>query len=538
MATLEENIDKVVAAHAALKAALEAKGVTVPEGAKLSDMARLVEGVKPASQVPKWERPHNWPRIDLIPIRGISYHVMYLIVRKPAPGHGLCFAATVAANASTWYIERISVSEDGKVVTPVEGSRQTSSGTGSTKIDYQFPADDPVGTIYAMKVAVTDPTKLFSTAPNMASPNSLYYYLYNSSVILEVIVRSFGVKTHGFGSSANSYPGPIHFVSYHADKGFGAFAFRGNVNLNFIEFREGSVLKIESYDSPNLNGLSDSSRCVADWDDDFIVERVSDAGFDITKSTGKFLPPRIGVGDHYPLERVRIIQTTSSEPVLFDWETSTRPLREFFRRSTTLTKVSLPDGFGSAATNVSYCFYNCSSLQTLALPDGFGSAATNVSYCFHNCFSLQTLALPDGFGSAATNVQNCFYGCFSLQTLALPDGFGSAATNVSYCFHNCSSLQTLALPDGFGSAATNVSYCFYGCPALTTVTGAIKFPISFDIHWSTKLTHESLVNIISGLVTVTSTKTLTIGATNKNKLNETGDDAILAAASEKGWTIT
>ena len=42
MSTLIENVAKVTAAHAALKTAISAKGVTVPEGAKLTDMPALV----------------------------------------------------------------------------------------------------------------------------------------------------------------------------------------------------------------------------------------------------------------------------------------------------------------------------------------------------------------------------------------------------------------------------------------------------------------------------------------------------------------
>ena len=128
-------------------------------------------------------------------------------------------------------------------------------------------------------------------------------------------------------------------------------------------------------------------------------------------------------------------------------------------------------------------------------------------HCFHICSGLTSLTLPDGFGSAATNVEACFYGCSGLTSLTLPDGFGSAATKVGACFQNCSSLQN--------------------------VTGAIKFPVSFDMHWSTKLTHESLLNIISGLVNVTSTQTLTLGATNLAKL--TGEEKKIA--TDKGWTL-
>lgn len=52
MSTLVENVAKVTAAHAALKEAIAAKGVTVPEGTTLSEMPALIKkiwaGVSPA----------------------------------------------------------------------------------------------------------------------------------------------------------------------------------------------------------------------------------------------------------------------------------------------------------------------------------------------------------------------------------------------------------------------------------------------------------------------------------------------------------
>lgn len=46
MSTLAENVAKVTAAHAALKTAIAAKGVAVPEGTKLSAMPALVEQIQ------------------------------------------------------------------------------------------------------------------------------------------------------------------------------------------------------------------------------------------------------------------------------------------------------------------------------------------------------------------------------------------------------------------------------------------------------------------------------------------------------------
>lgn len=43
MSTLIENVEKVKNAHAALKIAIANKGVSVPTGAKLSDMPALVD---------------------------------------------------------------------------------------------------------------------------------------------------------------------------------------------------------------------------------------------------------------------------------------------------------------------------------------------------------------------------------------------------------------------------------------------------------------------------------------------------------------
>ena len=50
-----------------------------------------------------------------------------------------------------------------------------------------------------------------------------------------------------------------------------------------------------------------------------------------------------------------------------------------------LTSLTLPDGFGQNATDISYCFMSDSGLKSLTLPDGFGQNATDISYCFSYC---------------------------------------------------------------------------------------------------------------------------------------------------------
>ena len=55
MSTLVENVAKVTAAHAALKEAIAAKGVAVPDGTKLSGMASLVEQIE-TTPMPNYPR--------------------------------------------------------------------------------------------------------------------------------------------------------------------------------------------------------------------------------------------------------------------------------------------------------------------------------------------------------------------------------------------------------------------------------------------------------------------------------------------------
>ena len=62
---------------------------------------------------------------------------------------------------------------------------------------------------------------------------------------------------------------------------------------------------------------------------------------------------------------------------------------------------------------------------------------------------------------------------------------------------------------------------------------ATGMKVSFNISSSTYFTKEALVEILNNLATVTTTQTLTIGATNLAKL--TDEDKLIA--TNKGWTL-
>lgn len=162
---------------------------------------------------------------------------------------------------------------------------------------------------------------------------------------------------------------------------------------------------------------------------------------------------------------------------------------------------------------------------------------TDLRYCFYSCSYLTSIVFPDGFGKNAVNLGACFGSCASLTSLVLPDGFGENATSLTLgragCFYNCKALTTLHLPTGFGQNSTANGYCFSLCVSLETITGNPNFKATVDLSPCTNLTHDSLMVVINGLQTVTTTQTLSLGSTNLAKLTE----AEKQIATNKGWTL-
>ena len=130
--------------------------------------------------------------------------------------------------------------------------------------------------------------------------------------------------------------------------------------------------------------------------------------------------------------------------------------------------------------------------------------------------------------SDMTDMSHFFEQCTKLKEVPLFNT--SKVTNMGSMFSNCSSLTTIPQLDT--SKATNMNYMFYGCTSLTSIKMK-NMSTSFDIHWSTKMEREALVEVLNNLATVTSTKTLTLGSTLLAKLTDT-DKAI---ATNKGWTL-
>jgi surface protein len=110
-----------------------------------------------------------------------------------------------------------------------------------------------------------------------------------------------------------------------------------------------------------------------------------------------------------------------------------------------------------------------------------------------------------------------FDGCRSLTTVPLFDT--SKATQLTYLLRDCSSLTTVPLLDA--SKVTDMSYMFSGCSSLTECylrNIKVNLQVGSGTYWGHLLTLDSLIHLIKECRDTGSTKTLTVGSANLNKL--------------------
>ena len=140
---------------------------------------------------------------------------------------------------------------------------------------------------------------------------------------------------------------------------------------------------------------------------------------------------------------------------------------------------------------------------------------TDFSYFCYNGVRLDVLDIIDT--SNGTNFTSMFQNCSILTTA--PELDTSNGTNFTQMFYNCSNLTTI--PKFDASNVTDFSQMFYNCKLLTNlylcnIRKSIK--IGSGTSWGHKLTVDSLVHTIKELCTVTSSRTLTIGSANLEKI--------------------
>ena len=145
--------------------------------------------------------------------------------------------------------------------------------------------------------------------------------------------------------------------------------------------------------------------------------------------------------------------------------------------------------------------YNGTSVDNLIQPNDTENVTSTVEM-FSYCEYLVTI--PQINTSNVNKANSMFYSCIRLTTV--PALNMNNVKNAYNIFSSCINLKSILM--------TNIGF-------------------ELDISASTKFEREDLLIILNNLKTVTSTKTLTMGATNLAKLS----DEDKAIATNKGWTL-
>ena len=178
----------------------------------------------------------------------------------------------------------------------------------------------------------------------------------------------------------------------------------------------------------------------------------------------------------------------------------------------------------SQKKNFINCWKSCSSLTSFPMLDL--SAGTNFRSAWESCTKLTEF--PALNLSSGSNFYYAWFNCTSLTEFPQVDlSNGKDFTNAWY---GCSALTSIGQLDL--SSGTNFYSTWSNCKALTNLGGFGAIKADIDLSASTKLTVESMMNIINQAATVTG-KTMKFGSTNLNKLT----DEQKAVATNKGWTL-
>ena len=190
-------------------------------------------------------------------------------------------------------------------------------------------------------------------------------------------------------------------------------------------------------------------------------------------------------------------------------------------------------------TDYEYLFYKYNGTE-LDLSSFDTSNVTNMGFMFYNCSKLTSLDLSNFNTSNVTDMGSMFQFCSKLISLDLSNFDTSKVTDMSSMFAYCSSLISLDMSNCDASKCTgSSSMSIVGTSSLNACTALVDFiapkniSAPMNVTYCTALSHDSLMSIINNLITVTSSKKLTLGTTNLAKLS----DEEKAIATNKGWTL-
>ena len=161
--------------------------------------------------------------------------------------------------------------------------------------------------------------------------------------------------------------------------------------------------------------------------------------------------------------------------IVFDKSFSTYTPTSLYKFFVNLTKLKTITGLEylntEKVTNMSYMFYNCSSLTSLDVTHFNTAKVTNMNRLFAYCSSLTSLDVTHFNTAKVTNMNSMFEGCSSLTSLDVTYFNTANVTGMNNMFYSCSALTTIYASDNFVTDKVEYSYnMFYDCTSLKGTT--------------------------------------------------------------------
>ncbi|MBR7186791.1 MAG: leucine-rich repeat protein, partial [Clostridia bacterium] len=243
----------------------------------------------------------------------------------------------------------------------------------------------------------------------------------------------------------------------------GANAFRNCLNLQTVEFEEGSQLttigghafqecralkeinipaSVTTFHTDGYTFQGDIALKKVSFGDNTNVTYLPQYMFaDCTALTEVQLPTSLTRIRHYAFMNTGLVEV--------DFSNLTK-LVDIGGNATSTTAVT--------ATAVSYAFQNCEKLTKVTFPSTTVRAGTRM---FEGCTSLKEV----NFGGLTMLGSYFFAGCTALESITIP---ASVTTVSTYVFQKCTNLKSVEFEEGSKVAALG-NYMFDACSALTTV---------------------------------------------------------------------
>ena len=148
---------------------------------------------------------------------------------------------------------------------------------------------------------------------------------------------------------------------------------------------------------------------------------------------------------------------------------TTGSMYQMFSDRAALTTIVFDNIDTSAALNMSYMFYCCTSLANLDIATLSTSRVTNMSYMFYACMVLPSVDVSGFDTSKVTDMSHMFDGLYIVTALDVSGFKTSKVTNMEGMFTACRALTELDLSSFDTAKVTNVKSMFSSSRKLVTI---------------------------------------------------------------------